>query len=108
MNTDEPQKIDATAFFNSLYEMRLLIFVEDVSLSNKYVQLRFNGKQYQQLVDFITTAFEGEKLPNGMSKIAIERGHEIFTLPDLPCRYDEIPSPIKPTGIDDQSPQLVQ
>lgn len=72
---------------DSLYELRMLVFLENEPQSNKYSQVILNNEQFKKLSDCIAEIMGGnvknDSLRNNYVETDITLSEENYWLPDL-------------------------
>lgn len=78
---------EPTIDVSSLFEQRLLIFLEDSPQSNKYHQVVFTQPQFKAMSDTMAIVFGGKPDGDEMEEININMSMTTHTLPDLQSYY---------------------
>jgi len=75
---------------STIYETRLLIFMETDSQSGKFNQIIFNKEQFGKVSEAIGKAFNEKKINDERYEVELPTSEEEYELPDLQSFVDNV------------------
>lgn len=84
---DQSQQKKSEDLMASIYETRLLVFMEGEPQSNMYHQLLFTADEFQKVSFSIGMIVRGKDI-NGITLVRLRESKEQYKLPDLKTIYE--------------------